>query len=108
MSDEYSRYETNRKFMKILIRYNVDMTKINYSCSCRTIHIYGSLSCKDSLKDFNMLTVMSLVSELKRIPRIQSIDFNLDNWIIGSEHGELNVMKSKGKGAGTHPGSRHP
>jgi hypothetical protein len=75
--------------MNILARYNVDtitfIDKINYSRGCNTIHIYRSLSRKDSLKGFN-----------------------LDNWIIGSEHGELSVMKSKGKGAGSHPGARHP
>jgi hypothetical protein len=66
MSDEFSRYEINRRVKQILVSHNVDMTKINYSCVNKTIHFYGSLS-KLSQEDLNLPNIEVLVAELTQI-----------------------------------------
>lgn len=94
MSDEICRYELNRKVRNILVSHNADMTRISYTSSTRTVCIYGSL-WNNNNTDFNMSTVKALVSDLINIPRVSSIQFDLDNWVIVAEPGELVVMKGK-------------
>jgi hypothetical protein len=94
MSDEVCRYELNRKVRNVLVSHNADMTKISYTSSNRTVCIYGSL-WNNNNTDFNMSTVKALVSDLMNIPRVNSIQFDLDNWVIVADPGELVVMKGK-------------
>ncbi|MFZ2398366.1 MAG: hypothetical protein WAW31_06840 [Smithella sp.] len=94
MSDEVCRYELNRKVRNILVSHNADMTKISYTNSNRTVCIYGSL-WNNNNTDFNTSTVKALVSDLMNIPRVNSIQFDLDNWVIVADPGELVVMKGK-------------
>jgi len=94
MSDEHSRYEINRNVRNILVSHNADMTKISYSSSNKTVSIYGTLLNNDRT-DFNMSTVKALVSELMNIPRVHTIQFDLENWVIVAEPGELIIMKGK-------------
>jgi len=96
MSDEQSRYEINRKVRQILISHNTDMTKISYSFIGKTIYIYGSLA-KDPQGDFSLSSVKALVSDLMKLPRVHDIQFDLENWIISAEPGEMSVMKGKGQ-----------
>jgi hypothetical protein len=95
MSDEPARYEINRKVRNILVSHNADMTKISYTCSCKTINIYGSLFNND-MTEFNITTIKAMVSDLMNIPSVQTISFNLDNWVIVAEPGELIIMKGRG------------
>ena len=94
MSDEPFRYELNRKVRNILVSHNADMTKICYSSANKTVSIYGCLLNSDKT-DFSISTVMALVSELMNIPRVHKIQFDLDNWIIVAEPGELTIIKGK-------------
>jgi hypothetical protein len=94
MSDEPFRYEINRKVRDILVSHNADMTKISYTCTNRTVSIYGSLLNND-LTDFNMSTIKVLVSELMNIPSVHTIHFDLDNWTIVAETEELTIIKGK-------------
>ncbi len=87
-----SRYEINRKVRQIFISHNADMTKISYSCAHKTIYIYGTL-VKDPKGEFNISTIQTLVSELMRLPRISNVQFDLENWIISAEPGEMNIIK---------------
>ena len=96
MSDEFSRYETNRKVKQILVSRNIDMTKINYSCVNKTIHFYGSLS-KLSQEDLSLPNIEALVAELMNLPHVSNIQFDLDNWFISAEPGEMNITKVGGK-----------
>jgi hypothetical protein len=81
MADDTCRYELNRKVRNILVCHNADMTKISYTSSNKTVCIYGCLLNNDKT-DFNMLTIKALVSDLMNIPRVQTIQFDLDNWTI--------------------------
>jgi len=94
MSDETCRYEINRKVRNILVCHNADMTKISYTSSNKTVCVYGCLLNNDKT-DFNMSTIKALVSDLMNIPRVNTIQFDLDNWTIVAEPGELIIMKGK-------------
>jgi hypothetical protein len=94
MADDTCRYELNRKVRNILVCHNADMTKISYTSSNKTVCIYGCLLNNDKT-DFNMSTIKALVSDLMNIPRVQTIQFDLDNWTIVAEPGELIIIKGK-------------
>jgi len=42
-----------------------------------------------------MPAVKALVSELMSIPRVSTVQFDLDNWVIVAEPGELIIMKGQ-------------
>ena len=94
MLDELFRYEINTKVRQILISYNVDMTRINYSCIKKTIYIYGCLY-KSPQGEFSIDNIKNLVSELMKLPRIHDVQFDLENWFISNETGELSILKGK-------------
>jgi hypothetical protein len=94
MLDELFRYETNTKVRQILVSHNVDMTKINYSCIKKTIYVYGCLN-KTTSEDFSLANIKSLVAELIKLPHVRDVQFDLDNWFISTETGELNIVKGK-------------
>jgi hypothetical protein len=94
MSDEPLRYEINRKVRNILVSHNADMTKISYSSSSKTVSIFGVLLNNDHT-DFNISTIKVLISELMNIPSVHAIHFDLDNWIIVAEPGELTIIKGR-------------
>ncbi len=100
MTLEFSRYEINRKIRHILVSHNADMTKIIYSFVHRTVYLNGSL-VKESHEEFNIVIIKGIIAELMKLPRVQKVQFDLDNWLINSEPGELNIVKKKGIG-GTH------
>lgn len=94
MSAELSRYEINRKIRQVLISHNADMTKINYSFINKTVYMYGSL-VRESQGDFSLPVLESIIRELMKLPRVQKVQFDLDNWVISNEPGELNIVKKK-------------
>jgi len=97
MAFELSRYEINRKIRHVLVSHNADMTKINYSFVSRTVYMSGSL-VRESHGEFSISIIKGIISELMKLPRVQKVQFDLDNWFINSEPGELNVVKKKGIG----------
>jgi hypothetical protein len=104
MSAELSRYEINRRIRQVLISHNADMTKINYSFINKTVYMYGSL-VRESQGEFSLPVLESIIRELMKLPRVQKVQFDLDNWAISNEPGELNIMKKKG--AGIIPPAKH-
>lgn len=104
MSDEHSRYEINRRVRQVLVSHNTDMTKVSYSFINKTLHIYGSLF-KDPRGEFNISSIKTLVADLMILPRINNVQFDLDNWVISTESGDLSIVK--GKGLGPRPLAKH-
>ena len=102
MSDELFRYEINTRVRQILISYNIDMSKLSYSCIKKTIYLYGSLN-KIPYGDFSIANIKSLVAELMHLPRIRDVQFDLENWIISTEAGEFNIIKGKRPMASPEP-----
>ena len=94
MSDELFRYEINTRVRQILVSCNVDMTKINYSCIKKTIYVYGNLT-KTSYEEFGITDIKNLVAELMKLPHVRDVQFDLENWFISTETGELNIVKGK-------------
>lgn len=94
MSDELRRYEINVGVRQILVSYNVDMMRINYSCSKKTIYIYGSLN-KTIYGDLTIAEIKNLVTELMKLPHVRDVQFDLENWFISHETGELSIIKGK-------------
>ncbi|MBN1364506.1 MAG: hypothetical protein JW976_06855 [Syntrophaceae bacterium] len=93
-----SRYEVNRRVRQTMVSHNVDLTKINYSFINRTVYIYGRL-VKESREDFSISSIKNLVDDLMKLPRIRKVQFDLDNWVICTEPGELNIIKGRGVGS---------
>jgi hypothetical protein len=102
MSDELFRYEINTRVRQILISYNIDMAKLNYSCIKKTIYLHGSLN-KTPYGDFSIANIKSLVAELMHLPHIRNVQFDLENWVISTEAGELNIIKGKRPSAVPEP-----
>lgn len=94
MLDEHFRYETNTRVRQILISNNADMTRVNYSCIKKTIYVYGCLN-KTTQGEFTLADIKNLVAELMKLPRIRDVQFDLENWFISTETGELNIVKGK-------------
>jgi hypothetical protein len=93
-----SRYEVNRRVRQTMVSHNVDLTKINYSFINRTVYIYGTL-VKEPRGEFSISTIKILVDDLMKLPRIRKVQFDLDNWVICTEPGELNIIKGRGGGS---------
>jgi len=94
MSDELLRYETNIKVRQVLVSYNVDMMKISYSCSKKTVYIYGGLY-KVPYGEFTVADIKNLVAELMKLDRVRDVQCDLENWFISFETGELCIVKGK-------------
>jgi hypothetical protein len=105
MTLEFSRYEINRKIRHVLVSHNADMTRINYSFIHRTVYLNGAL-VRESREEFNISTIKGIIAELMKLPRVQKVQFDLDNWLINSEPGELNIVKRRGIGASHLPGHK--
>ena len=103
MSSELLRYEINRKIRQVLVSHNADMTKISYSFVHRTVYMSGNL-VRESQGEFSLPVIEGMIRELMKLPRVQKILFDLENWIISNEPGALNIVKKKG--LGQHPASK--
>jgi len=100
MSSELLRYEINRKIRQVLVSHNADMTKISYSFVHRTVYMSGNL-VRESQGEFSLPVIEGMIRELMKLPRVQKILFDLENWIISNEPGALNIVKKKGLGQHT-------
>ena len=100
MSSELLRYEINRKIRQVLVSHNADMSKISYSFVHRTVYMSGNL-VRESQGEFSLPVIEGMIRELMKLPRVQKILFDLENWIISNEPGALNIVKKKG--LGQHP-----
>ncbi len=103
MLSEISRYEINRKIRQVLVSHNADMTKINYSFIHRTVYMSGNL-VRESQGEFSLSVIEAMIRELMKLPRVQKIQLDLENWIISNEPGALNIIKKKG--LGQHPATK--
>ena len=94
MSSELLRYEINRKIRQVLVSHNADMTKISYSFVHRTVYMSGNL-VRESQGEFSLPVIEGMIRELMKLPRVQKILFDLENWIISNEPGALNIVRKK-------------
>lgn len=92
MKVQISRYETNRNVKRVLARHAVDLNELQYSCSGKTVSLYGNLK-KDPEGDFTPPKIETIVSEILDLPHVNSIHFVLDNWNIHFDFGSLKIYK---------------
>lgn len=74
-----SRFEVNKEVRRALIRNNVDMTRLSYSCAGRNLRISGSLM-KDDGRDFTAMNIEKMVDDINKSGLY--IISELDNWNI--------------------------
>lgn len=92
--DALTRYEINRKVKALLIRFNVDLSQLQFSSSGETVYLYGKLQ-KDPKGDFKPPEIETLIKELSSIPQVRDLQFDLSNWNLTWEPGFLNINKLK-------------
>ena len=91
---QVSRYEINRLVKQVLVRYAVDLTELQFSCSGETVYLYGNLF-KDSEGAFTPLGIETLVKELSRLPFVKQLQWDLNNWYISGELGSWQITKRR-------------
>ncbi|NPU82926.1 MAG: hypothetical protein HPY65_00430 [Syntrophaceae bacterium] len=89
------RYEINRKIRSILVRYDVDTTKIDYSFIGNTAYIYGELRKNRKEEEFELASLEQMVKEITRINGVRYIQFDLRNWIINYSGMALSITKGR-------------
>ena len=92
MKEQISRYEINRNVKLVLVRHGVDLLELQYSCSGKTVGLYGNLK-KDSGEEFTPSTIEALSKEILQLPQVVDIYFVLDNWNIHIDIGSLKIHK---------------
>ncbi len=89
------RYEINRLIRGILIRHDVDLTKIDYSFIGNTAYLYGELLKNQRREDFELAGIEQMIRELTRIPGVRYLQVDLRNWIITHSGHSVNILKGK-------------
>ncbi len=102
MAPEVTRYDVNRQVRSVLVRHAVDLSRLGYSYSGRTVFFWGSLR-KDHGGEFDLGTVEALVRDLYGLPYGQGLQFDLDDWTVSYEAGSLIIAKRKVLAASASP-----
>ncbi|HOI73932.1 MAG TPA: hypothetical protein PLO63_07260 [Syntrophales bacterium] len=89
------RYEVNRKIRNILVRYDVDTTRIDYSFIGNTAYLYGELLKNRKGDEFDLGNLEQMVKEITRINGVRYIQFDLRNWVINYSGMALSITKGK-------------
>jgi hypothetical protein len=92
MKKQVCRYEINRFVQGVLVRHSADLKELNYSCSGKTVYLYGNLK-KEPKREFSPSNVEALFKELSNLPHVNYVQFALDNWKINQEFGSLKISK---------------
>lgn len=78
--EQVFRYEVNQNVRMVLIRHDVELTKIDYSFIGNTIYLDGDLVKPSG--DFSVQEIEALASEISTLSHVQDIQFNLNNWMV--------------------------
>jgi hypothetical protein len=76
-----SKAQCNKKIRTVLLKYNVDLSQLNYSASNKSIYMGGVL-LKNNGFDLPAHALLELVQELAEHGHIRS---NLENWFLSIE-----------------------
>ena len=93
---QHSRYEVNREIRNVLLRHDVDLLFINYSVIGQAVYISGHLTQSFHV-EFSIDLIRELVRDLRNIPDVLDVQFDLDNWHITSSASSLKINKLKVK-----------
>jgi hypothetical protein len=93
---QHSRYEVNREIRNVLLRHDVDLLFVNYSLISHAVYISGHLTQSFHV-EFSIDLIKELVRDLRNIPDVLDVQFDLDNWHITSSASSLKINKLKVK-----------
>src|SRR5450759_3841690 len=93
---DVSRYEVNRQVRVILNKYNIDLTRVDYSCFGGTVYLSGEL-LKTLEEDIAPAVIESLFKEISRLSGVRNVQSDLQNWNISAEGNSWQITKSKKK-----------
>jgi hypothetical protein len=86
MSSEISRYKVNQEVQAILVRHGVDLAKLRFSFTGRTLYLAGELR-RDGGSEFSAEPVQTLMQDLSRHREVAYLQCELENWVISFESG---------------------
>jgi hypothetical protein len=93
---DVSRYEVNRQVRSVLNKYNIDLTRVDYSCIGGTVYLSGEL-LKTLEEDIAPAVIESLFKEISRLSGVRNVQSDLQNWNISAEGNSWQITKSKKK-----------
>lgn len=96
--EQVFRYEVNQNVRMVLIRHDVELTKIDYSFIGNTVYLDGDLVKPSG--DFSVQEIEALASEISTLSHVQDIQFNLNNWMITSSRYSWKITRT-GKSVAT-------
>lgn len=94
MGTQCSRYEVNREIRNVLLRHDADLLFLDYSFIGQAVYISGYLT-RPFHVEFSVTLIEELIKDLRNIPHIIDVQFDLDNWSITSSASRLNIHKLK-------------
>jgi hypothetical protein len=97
MDGDYPRYRMNQDVKIILVRHSVDLSKLNYSCSGSTVHLYGELK-KDPPAEFSTADIENLLHEVSRLRNVKYVQCDIQDLLINSEYGSWQITRKKKTG----------
>jgi len=92
MKNQVSRYEINRNVKNVLVRHAVDLRELQYSCSAKTVYLYGNLK-KDPKGEFTPSKIEAFAKDILKLPYVSSLKFSLDNWKIHYDFGAWEIYR---------------
>lgn len=92
-NDSVSRYEVNQKVRMVFARHDADLSMIDYSFMGSTVYLYGDLVRPD--RDYSVKEIEAIVRDISAIPQVRDIQFDLNNWIVLSAEGSLQINKTR-------------
>ncbi|HUN55663.1 MAG TPA: hypothetical protein VMU29_10950 [Smithella sp.] len=81
-----SRYEMNHLVRSVLTRHRANLELITVSCINRVVYLSGSL-IKTTKPDYTMTEIDLIFRDIAKIPKVRSINADLDNWIVSAVEG---------------------
>jgi len=91
--EQVSRYEVNRNVRMVITRHDADLTRIDYSFMGSTIYLNGDLVRPNG--DFTAQEIENIAKELSALPRVRSIQFDLNNWLVDASGDSWQISRVK-------------
>ncbi|MFA5284528.1 MAG: hypothetical protein WC347_02920 [Smithellaceae bacterium] len=91
--EQVSRYEVNRNVRMVITRHDADLTRIDYSFMGSTIYLNGDLVRPN--RDFTAQEIENIAKELSALPRVRSIQFDLNNWLVDASGDSWQISRVK-------------
>ncbi len=92
--EQSTRYEVNRNVRMVLVRHDVDLSRLDFSYVGNTIYLYGELA-KSMEGEFTAGNIESLAKDLSHLQYVRDLQFDVANWVVRSSAGSWQIMRKK-------------